>query len=237
MTKMSHTVAAVKHPAKFSAEIKDTIVHAFERFNCKGPIYDPFAGVGGVHEIAERLGVSSVGVELESEWAQAYETRIGNGGEFHGTFTGSCLTFDAFGFGTVITSPCYGNRMADHHEARDDSVRHTYRHYLGRPLHADNAGAMQWGPEYRRFHEQAWGVIASRSLNPGGHLILNISDHVRKGKVAQVCQWHVDCLRDKGFVELGSFPVKTRRQRNGANGELRVPCEMVYVLELRYGVG
>lgn len=220
----------VKHPAKFSPEVKDTIFHAYQRFDCKGPILDPFAGVGGVHEIAERLGVSSVGVELEPEWAGAYESRIGNAGEFHFTIVGSALAPPAKNFGTVITSPCYGNRMADHHEAKDDSVRHTYRHYLGRPLRAENAGMLQWGVEYRRFHELAWEQ-AGRALRPAGHLILNISDHIRGGKVQQVCQWHADTLRNLGFVELGSFPVATRRQRHGANGDERVPCEMVYVFQ------
>ncbi len=224
------TGAAVKHPAKFSEPIKDVIVHAFQRFDCGGPIYDPFAGVGGVHDIAARLGITSYGVELEPEWAQSYVPQIGRMGEVHATLVGSALQERRWGspFGTVITSPCYGNRMADHHNAQDGSKRHTYTHTLGHALHAENSGQLQWGDEYKRFHQLAWCRLEDTGAR---HLILNVSDHIRAGKVVQVCQWHVDCLRDLGWVERGSFPVETQRQRYGANADLRVPCEMVYVLE------
>lgn len=65
------------------------------------------------------------------------------------------LPFRDATFDVVATSPTYGNRMADHHEARDDSDRGTYRHRLSRPLHPSNSGAMQWGEEYRSIHEKA----------------------------------------------------------------------------------
>lgn len=38
------------------------------------------------------------------------------------------LPFDNRMFDAVITSPTYGNRMADHHDAQDGSKRITYRH-------------------------------------------------------------------------------------------------------------
>ena len=34
----------------------------------------------------------------------------------------------------IVTSPCYGNRMADHHDAKDSSRRITYKHKLGRDM-------------------------------------------------------------------------------------------------------
>ena len=73
--------------------------------------------------------------------------RAGAHGRLHHTTTGDSgqmhypdVTFDA-----ICTSPTYGNRMADHHEARDGSPRDTYRHVLGRPLTPGNSGALHWG--------------------------------------------------------------------------------------------
>jgi hypothetical protein len=65
--------------------------------------------------------------------------------------------FDDATFDAICTSPTCGNRMADHHEARDISPRHTYRHVLGRPRTPGNSGALQWGDgiageEYRALH-------------------------------------------------------------------------------------
>ena len=75
-----------------------------------------------------------------------------------GTAVGSALKtgYDAEYFDAVVTSPCFGNRMADHHNAKDNSKRHTYRHYLGRELTKGSAAGMQWGEEYKHFHTEAW---------------------------------------------------------------------------------
>ena len=81
------------------------------------------------------------GYEIEPEWAEQARaagciTTTGDSRQMHYP--------DAM-FDAICTSPTYGNRMADHHEARDASPRHTYRHVLGRPLTPGNSGALQWG--------------------------------------------------------------------------------------------
>lgn len=85
-------------------------------------VLDPFAGPGGIHRLSQVLHdqghvsasqhVRTTGVELEREWAAAHDD----------TITGNVLDMPAEwvdGFDAVITSPCYGNRMADAHEAAD----------------------------------------------------------------------------------------------------------------------
>ena len=52
-------------------------------------------------------------------------------------------------FEAICTSPTYGNRMADHFEAKDGSKRNTYRYAIGRALDEENTGKMQWGKKYR----------------------------------------------------------------------------------------
>ena len=132
-------------------------------------------------------------------------------------------------FDAICTSPTYGNRMADHHAARDASPRHTYRHTLGRPLHPENSGAIQWGPAYRAFHLTVW-TETRRVLKPGAPFILNIKDHIRRGQLQPVTAWHIATLTALGFTLVERIDVPCPGQRHGANGHLRADYESVIQL-------
>lgn len=206
----------VSHPARFSDAILARIAEVVDALPRRSDrplrLLDPFAGTGRVHELRDRCtaAVETIGVELEPEWAQLSPYTI-IGSALALPFTGS--TFDV-----VATSPCYGNRLADHHNASDPHLRRSYRHDLGRPLSDGNAGAMQWGDEYRTFHVAAWGE-ALRVLRPGGTLVVNVKDHVRRGEVQPVTAWHLAVLVDLGMVHdaEASVAVATRHLRQGAN--------------------
>ncbi|MCZ7537782.1 MAG: site-specific DNA-methyltransferase [Acidimicrobiia bacterium] len=135
-------------------------------------------------------------------------------------------TFDA-----ICTSPTYGNRFADHHDARDGSTRRSYTHDLGRTLHPHNSGQMQWGPAYRDFHEAAWAE-AARVLAPGGRFVLNIKDHVRRGRWVDCAGFHIATLQALGLRVVAIRPVATPSLRYGENGEKRVDAELVVALEV-----
>lgn len=116
---MSDEVPA--HPAPFHPRIINEIAEqlsAYARARSKRKLWvlDPFAGIGGVHELrdlVEGVKVETVGIELMPRWAEAHEnTIVGNCIEVMGAMRAQ--SFDA-----VITSPSYGNRMADHHDNRD----------------------------------------------------------------------------------------------------------------------
>ena len=212
------TVEAVTHPAKFSSPILDKLREMAD--GLPGPILDPFAGTGRIHEIGRD---DTVGIEIEKEWSDTHpRTYLGDA---------TSLPFEDDSFGSIVTSPTYGNRMADNY-AGDGTRRHTYRIALGRPLSEGSTAGLQWGDEYRRLHVDAW-TEAARVIRPGGLFVLNISDHVRKGLRVPVSDFHVQTLEAVGFRLLSSTPIETQRNRHGANGDLRVDHEWIHALRYR----
>lgn len=207
-----------KHPAPFTHAL---LPHLASMIVPADNILDPFAGIGRAHLLKELLPswVNITCVELEPEWArQCNRGVVGNALR---------LPFPDQYFDGVVTSPCYGNRMADHHEAKDGSARNTYRHKLGRPLHPDNAGQLQWGYAYKNFHRLVWAEVR-RVLAVGGVFVLNVKDHVRGGQRVLVCEWHKLCLQTSGFLLTDTLQVPVHGNGFGANGKLRVPYEIIY---------
>ncbi len=205
------------HPAKF------TDIHLEEIVKILGGdrelnVLDPFAGVGTIH----KLPYFTRGLELEPEWADQH----------HATVVGDALNtgFDNESFDAVITSPCFGNRMADNFEAKDDSKRHTYRHYLGRPPSEGSAAVMQWGDDYREFHQKAW-LEAKRVLVPNGKLVINIKDHIRGGEIQHVTQWHIEICQEIGLKLVGEITIPVSGLTHGENHEVRIPHESLLVLK------
>lgn len=255
------TVTTIKtevppHPAKFSAPILKELSGALSVLpparRKPWVVWDPFGGVGGVHSLATDL-VTTWATEIEPEWAAAHPRTV-VADALRAPFRPG--TFDA-----VVTSPCYGNRMADHHEAKDPcsaclgvggtggkylsdwrecpkckgtglSLRNTYRHKLGRPLSPGSAAGLQWGDDYRTFHEEVWGEVWIM-LRRGGKFFLNVSDHIRKGQVMPVVRWHQDTILDMPFEMLGKIKIPTQRNRQGSNGNLRVDAEYLLIFEKR----
>jgi hypothetical protein len=232
----------VAHPAKFSDNILAVIYDLIP--NKHDLILDPFAGTGKVHS----LGLNTVGIELEPEWANMHpQTRVGNA---------LCLPFEDGKFDGVITSPVYANRMSDSHDAKEkckhcdgtgwrnsiicskcegkgfrEYKRLTYTHQLGSKLHKDNSGQFQWGPKYIYFTVDTWIEIL-RVLNPErSWIILNVSDHIRDGKIPEVSQFHFDVLESLGMKFVKLLTVRTPRMKFGANGKLRVDHENIALFE------
>lgn len=271
---MTATQVLPDHPAKWSGAVLDAIATVAQRelgsLTTVPHVLDPFAGVG-LPALADALApvcpVSLAGVELQPEWASALLPTarptpapiVGDATQLPDAWTG---TFDA-----VVTSPCYGNRMADHHDAADRckacggsgctavgclgahpddgrdhrlcprckgeglSWRNTYAHALRRagaePVKG-SAAVVQWGPAYRRLHLAALGEMF-RVLVPGGLLVVNMSNHVREGQEQLVVEWWVNQVLVAYCRLVEVVRVQTPRQRNGANGDVRVENEVLIV--------
>jgi len=206
------------HPARFSEPILTVLrreLAPFER------VLDPCAGVGLIHTVAP----AAIANEVEPEWAMQC-------GGLAVVSDAQHLPFPDHTFEAIATSPTYGNRMADHHNARDGRRRITYRHVLGRPLHPENTGQLHWGPAYRAKHLAIWRECY-RVLDLDGIFLLNISDHIRRGEVVPVAAWHRKAMKQVGFRLTRRWPVETRRMRYGANAGQRVTHEYVYKFSKR----
>lgn len=220
-------MSAPKHCAPFSKVLIPLLAKALGKSR---RILDPFAGIGLVG-LVKKHGVTGTitTVEIEPEWAQAEAEGCDN----RVTGDATCLPFGAGSFDAVVTSPTYGNRMADNFSPAPSTKkwrRIGYRFALGRRLHDRNTGQMHWGEEYRFMHRQAWAEVA-RVLEPGGRFVLNVSDHIKGGEVVRVSDWHRETCKSLGFVLLEHVQVATPRMRFGQNHKARVEHENVYVFE------
>ena len=201
----------MKHPAKYT----DVLLPIFENMIPEGSIVlDPFAGTGKIH----LLPFETIGLEIEPEWASMHPKTI------CGDATKMPFLDDSFD--VICTSPTYGNRMADSHYAKDGSKRNTYTHTIGRKLHENNSGQMQWGEKYKELHIKAY-TECRRVLKENGLFILNIKNHIRKGEEVDVHQWHIDTLHALGFSLIETIKVPVFGNGFGANSEKRIPFEFV----------
>lgn len=211
------------HPAKYTDTILTELagILADEQAR-RGPIrvLDPMAGIGRIHTLAS-LGIITVGVELEPEWAEQHpDTLVGDALN---------LRFADATFSAIVVSPAYGNRLADSYAGDPKGSRRlTYRISLGRPLSPSNGGQLQWGSAYRAMHTAAWRE-ADRVLRPNGLMVLNVSNHIRDGAEQLVAEFHLRTLLDLGHRLVEVRRVATPRHRHGQNHEARVDGELIIV--------
>jgi SAM-dependent methyltransferase len=220
----------VKHPAKFTPSVvlaAERIIQAeAERLGYRPRLLDSFAGPSG-RQLPWDAYADVVLTELEHVWTPR-GLRAATADALH-------LPFPEGVFHLVVTSPCYGNRFADKHDARDGSTRRSYTHDLRATLDdptaqltKGSAGALQWGPDYRAFHE-VWIREQLRVLVPGGLLVVNMSNHYRDREEQRVVEWWCTALFVAGCRLVEVVPVATQRLQHGANTE-RADSEKLIVV-------
>lgn len=217
----------VKHPAKFSDPVLDRIGDHLYQYGWPKRMLDPFAGTGKVHHLAAEpnydlpLRSFTVGVEIEADWANLHPCNL--------IADALALPFPDDTFDGMVTSPVYGNRFSDHHNARDGSVRRSYTHDIGHQLHPHNSGTLPWGPLYREFHDAAW-TECLRVLEPEALIVVNVSNHIRRGVEQPVTEWHHNWFLDHECEVVDFDCVSTTRLRHGANREARARCENIFTV-------
>lgn len=101
-------VVVPPHPAKFSDAILDVLRPLLAPYEDL-PTIDPMAGVGRIFEVAPW----AVGLEIEEDWAKA-DPRI-----VAGDLLNTPPAIRGWRYWCAVTSCTYGNRMADHHDAKE----------------------------------------------------------------------------------------------------------------------
>jgi len=191
-------VVAFEHPAKWSATVLDVLADMVEAehqlLGRKVNVLDPFAGRGR-GELAQALAAYGVehrvwGIELQSEWAGTDAlTLVGDATRLKPEWTGM--------FDIVATSPCYGNRMADKHDAQD---RCTACDGSGCSVPTCAGGHPDDGHDHRRCptckgHGLSWRNTYAHSLRrQGGELIRGSAAGLQWG--AQYRLLHKDAITE-----------------------------------------
>ena len=220
---------APDHPARFSqtilAELRWIVAELMQKFgHYPVRILDPMAGVGGVHQLQIPGAVATTGLEIEPEWAAQHPDTL-EGDATDMPFGKEC-------FEMIVTSPPYGNRMADQFISKDGTKRITYYHFLGRRLHENSSAGMQFGPAYCKTMRDIL-VECKRVLVPDGIFVLNISDFIRAGEIVPVVQFYIDEMVRLRYKVILDRRVPTPRMRYGTNHRVRVDSERVIVFRKR----
>lgn len=210
----------IKHPAVFSDQFIKIFHHELKDCHC---VLDPFAGTGKL-SLIKNMGFNGLVIcnDLEPEYKDIIKYPVDE------WIHEDAATITIKNIDAIATSPTYGNRMADSHNAQDDSKRITYTHQLGRKLDSENTGAMQWGERYKQKHIDCYKNFY-KLLPAGGKLIINISDHIRKGSIVNVSEWTKSLILSIGFKLTNTYEIPVKRMRFGQNANLRVEFEYIFV--------
>lgn len=244
-------------PAKYTAGILDAIkAELQQRFLHTARILDPFAGIGGIHQLADRLPCTTVGIELEAECAALHPRTIHGDSRRAASLLGDLRAAAGMGpsdlFDAIVTSPAYGNRFADQYLGSDNekcrtcdgdgtgctacagtgrarSKRAGYAIALRRRLSAGSGAAVAWGDKYRRIHAAVLAAVDD-TLATDGWWLVNVSSFIGDDTYRDVMEWWVERIAERARV-VRLIAVETPRMGFGQNGDARVPVEHIIVAQ------
>lgn len=212
------------HPAKYSNVL---LPHLAEY--AYGDILDPMGGTGKAGLLKKyNSNINTVTInELESEWSeQAYENDVDM------VITGDARELSGV-YDCIVTSPPYGNRMADNFKAsKPDSMRKSYAGDLGRTPSKGSVCCKHFGRGYEEDMIEIFDSLISNVVFE--RFILNVSNFIRNFKEVDVVGFYKSYFLSKNIFNLVSDKkVKTKRQRGvGSNTKLRVEHEIILVFDL-----
>lgn len=208
-----------RHPAKYT----DALLPVFARWCMDSKsILDPFAGTGKIGMLKD-YGVHAVisANDIEKDWLTPNIYHCDKLYFQDAEFLDTGESYD-----TIVTSPTYGNRMADHFHTEHPERRATYTHCIGHELDDENTGRMHFGKAYCEKHRRIFAHLYDLLID-GGIFILNCSNFIRAGEIVDVTSWMRDTMESVGFKFCSSVNVSTPRMRFGANSDKRVEYETV----------
>jgi hypothetical protein len=218
---------SVPHPAKFTDDQIDNIAGVLEEeFNGKKvKVLDPYAGTGRIFDLEIYFGHKTTAIEIEPEWANHHPAIV-------------CADSHAWmkeakpnQFDAVATSFVFPNRITDHHNAKDGSKRHTYKHYLGRDPSPKSSATLGWGPNWRAFHRNGFKLMR-RVVKNNGLIILDSKNHFTDNGMTEhyVNEWVIRKLNNMGMPLLQARPVFAQGLRHGKNYNERSDRHLIIVM-------
>lgn len=208
------------HPAKYS----DSLLPVIAKY-CYGDIIDVMGGTGKAGLLKQyNPQIKSVTInELEREWA---EQAVGNGADkaIVGDAKEVKGTWDC-----IVTSPPYGNRMADNFKAgKPDSMRRRYAGDLGRTPSEGSTCCLHFGRGYEELMKE---IVVAFTINiEHKRIVWNTSNFIRQFKEVDVLSFYKELFIDLGYILVAHEQVETKRQKGvGANTHLRVKYEDITV--------
>lgn len=217
----------ITHPAVYSERFIPIFAEIAKKYDAK-TVLDPFGGVGNIGKIKD-YGFEGkvIANELEAEWSAFHESN-----KVDESITGDARkmpSIESDSIDAVITSPTYGNRLADRRiTAKVDNL--TYANSLGRELTSGNSGRMHYGPKYKQLHNEVYKELY-RVVKPGGIAVINMKDFISKGKVVPVTDFHINAMLNAGFELLYRDKVKTTGLATGKIKRPKVESEDIIVFE------
>jgi len=204
------------HPAKFSDVLLDHIIDMIP--HDIDWITDPMAGVGKITQLSDDFLYHCN--ELEPEWGSQIEADI--------VTIGDARDMEINPKSIIVTSPPYGNRMADCFVSkRPSSMKGRYAGDLGRRLSDGNTGSLHFGPQYVKVITDIYESLFSKMVS-GQFFLLNISNFIRAKKEVNVVGFYLKLFSDSNFILSDFVNVSTPRDRGrGANADLRVDHEVL----------
>lgn len=255
-------------PAKFTASILDALEDELRtRLPNSGMddvILDIFGGVGGVHKLADRfMGLTTVAVELEREFADNHERTVCGDSSNLGRSELLQQAVAAITGGrrpnAIVTSPAYGNRLADQYLGSDDEkCRRCMGNGQAITSEPDGPPCPQCdGSGKAKSTRKGYAIAKGERLSDGSgaalffgdaykalhhRIISGVAEYVEPGTL-----WLVNVssfIADKKYVPamewwvgemalhteiIGLRAVPTPRSREGANHEARVDAEHIII--------
>lgn len=216
------------HPSTFSKNLVGPIAAMLGKFDGEGMLLDPCAGLGWkLGEIADLCGLSPWGWEIEfayHDWSAPW---------VHWGDSTAMPFKEGVQAAAACTSFVYPNGMADSFHSNEDSVRHTYVHYLrrhiGQGFELDPNNMAGTNPRrspraLARFYEIQQQILGEvfRVLVPGAPFVVNTKDPDRVPTYTQ--ETHRQLLA-AGFHIEAFQQVDARGLNHGANRELKADHE------------
>ena len=215
------------HPAKYS----DPLLPVLSKYSY-GTVLDIMGGIGKAGFLKKyNKEIAKVIInELEPEWA--------NQAVYYGVdeiIIGDARVLE-LQVDCIVTSPPYGNRMADNFKAGSKggksptSMRKGYAGDLGRTPTNGSVCCLHFDRGYQEAIIEIYDAVITNCVFK--RFILNVSNFIRQFEVVDVVGFFENYFKEKGFKLIVKIPVKTKRQKGvGANTALRVDNEMVMVFD------